>query len=107
MDIQELYFITIPGSNGPGVGRLDPDDTKRIQVGKTHIMAGLHLEGLAFRAFPAFFFQLEGIDIPVGDVVEPYFIPDMMFDGEGVDPSAGSGVAGVKTGCWRLFCSLL
>ena len=66
-----------------------PDVYKRQAV--------VHLYRLAIGTFATLFLSLHAIHLPVGHLVETYFISYMMLDGHGIDTPRSRSIVGIET----------
>src|SRR5450432_973440 len=97
MNIQQLHMAEIPTTYGIGVRHFHPDYPKQVEIGKHHVPAGFYFQWLALRTLLAFFLQLKRIYVPVRYLIKPHFIPDMVFDRQGVNSSAGGCMVRIKS----------
>ena len=89
--------VNVAEANVVGVRYLDgvkkrliaADDAVAVIVGDGDIAGVVDGKRKAERAFAAFFFGLQGVDLPVGGVLELYFVADVVLAGKLVDAAFG------------------
>ena len=97
MQVQKCDVLAIADTYRTVIRFIDTDNAEHIQVCKGHIFAVVHLYRLAIGTFAALFLGLHAIHLPVGHLVETYFISYMMLDGHGIDTPRSRSIVGIET----------
>src|ERR1035441_2807448 len=98
MDITKPDVTRIVDANRIGNRMITSDDAVAVIVGDGNVPRPADVEGNRVRAFLPFSFGLQGIELPVGCLVEFDFGAAMMLGRQLVDVAWGGGIGDIKAG---------
>ncbi len=92
VDVAETDIFRVDDFDGVRKRLIAADNAIHVQVGDGNVAGIANLEGQREAALAALFFRLQGVDLPVGNVVQHDLVAHVMFAGKFVDAPACRGV---------------